>query len=198
MSNIGSSQPSRVLLISPDYLVSNSPINENVEQKLLAKCIRTAEDKYLMPIVGSNLYTTIINMISGGTMPAGDYKNLLDLYVSPALVEYSTLEFITFNSFKIRNKGVQRQTGENSETVAPADLSYLSQSVRDSAEFYSNRLIQFLKANIQSYPEYYQYTSYIDSITPARSDYFSGIQFPNSNRGNCGTFGMGTSTDVTW
>lgn len=179
-------------------MIDNSPVNANVEQKILTQSIKRAEDIYLMPLIGSPLYQTIIGMISGGTMAAGAYKDLLDLYIAPTLVEYSVLEYIPFTSFKMRNKGVQRQTGENSETVAPTDLSYLTQSVRDTAQFYAQRTIKFLQANLQSYPEYYTYTTTIDGTQPAKSDYFSGIQFPNSNRGNCGLFGMGTSTDVTW
>lgn len=187
-----SAKPTNKLFITPQYLIENSAINSNVEQKILTKCIRTASDKYLMPLIGSQLYEAIVNRISGGTMTAGDYKDLLDDYITPALVDYAVLEYIPFSAVKFRNKGIQRQTSEeNSEPADMDNLTYLQQSVRDSAQFYSERLIRYLKANIQLYPEYYQYTVSIDDIAPARSDYFNGIQFPRSNRGGCGTFGMG-------
>jgi hypothetical protein len=196
--SIGSAQPSRILLITPEYLIQNSPINSNVEQKLLATCIRKAEDIYLMPLIGSELYTSIQGMISGGTMSAGVYKDLLDLYMAPTLVEYSTLVYIPFTSMKLRNKGVQRQTSEaDSEAVSVNDLGYLTTSVRDSCQFYGERLIKFLKANMQSYPEYLRYTT-IDSVLPANNDYFSGIQFPNSNRNINGLFGLGIDIPVNW
>lgn len=194
-----SAKPTNKLFITPQYLIENSAINSNVEQKILTKCIRSASDKYIMPLIGSNLYEAIVNKISGGTMAAGDYKSLLDDYITPALVDYSVLEYIPFSAVKFRNKGIQRQnSGENSEPADMDNLTYLQQSVRDSAQFYSERLVRYLKANIQLFPEYYQYTISIDDVMPARSDYFSGIQFPQSNRGNRGTFGMGLGTPINF
>jgi hypothetical protein len=193
-----SAKPSRVLLCSPQYLIDNSVLNSNIEQKILSKIIRTTEDKIIQPLIGSELYQEIVSQISGGTMTAGNNKTLLDDYILPTLAEYSVLEYIPYTALKFRNKGVQKQTSqENSEPASMEDLTYLTQSCRDSAQFYAERLIKFLKANIQSYPAYYRYTT-IDSISPAKNDYFSGIQFPNSNRGDCGLFGLGTGIDINY
>jgi hypothetical protein len=182
---VGSAQPSRTLLITPQYLIDNSPVNSNVEQKLLASSIRKAEDIYLMPLIGSELYQAIIGKISGGTMAAGVYKDLLDLYIAPALVEYSVIVYIPFTSIKLRNKGTQKQLGDNSEPANLEDLAYLTTSVRDSAQFYAERLIKYLKQNMTQFPEYLRYST-IDSILPANNDYFSGLQFtigPNQRTG---------------
>jgi hypothetical protein len=181
-----SSKPTRVLLCTPQYLIENSAINSNVEQKILTKCIRTAEDKYLMPLIGSNMYQAIMSAVTNGSMTAGAKKTLVDDYLLPTIAEYALL----------RKKGLQKQnSGENSESASMDDLTYMLTAVRDTCQFYAQRTIKFLLANIQDYPEYYQYTT-IDNIPPARSDYFGGIQFPKSNRGGCDTFGMGLGIDI--
>ena len=190
-----SSKPTRVLLISPEYLVENSVINSNVEQKILSKCIRTASDMYLQPLIGSNLYQTLVSGVTNGTMAAGPNKTLVDDYVAPCLTEYALLQYIPYTALKFRNKGLQKQLGAESEPADAADIGYMTAEVRDSAQFYAQRLIKFLLANIQSYPDYYNYTT-IDNISPARSDYFSGIQFRNANRGYNGLFGLGTDIEI--
>ena len=129
-------------------------------------------------------------------MTAGAYKDLLDLYIAPCLVEYTTLVYIPLTAMKMRNKGIQRQTGAESETVPVTDLSYLEQTVRDSSQFYAQRLIKYLLANIQLFPEYYQYTTTIDDVPPAGGDYFSGIEFNTRKRNPW--FGLGTSRDINW
>lgn len=193
-----SSKPTRVLLCTPQYLIENSVINSNVEQKILNKCIRTAEDKYLMPLIGSNMYQAVMSAVTNGTMTAGPKKTLVDDYLLPTIVEYALLEYIPFTATKFRNKGLQKQnSGENSAPADMNDLTYMMQAVRDSCQFYAQRTIKFLLANIQDYPEYWQYTQ-IDNISPARSDYFSGVQFPKSNRGGCDTFGMGLGTPINF
>ena len=172
----------RTLFLTPAYLIENTVINSNVEQKLLIKAIRTAEDKYIMPIIGSPLYSTLIDKINDATL-SGAYKTLIDSYIIPCLLEYSLLEYIPFTSFKFRNTGVQKQTTPDSQAAELADLHYLKENVRDSAQFYGEKLIQHLRANTSLFPEYLRFTSCADTA-PAISDYFSGIQFPGMNRTN--------------
>ncbi len=190
-----SSKPTRVLLITPQYLVENSVINSNTEQKILSKCIRVASDMNLMPLIGSSLYQTLVSGVTNGTMSAGPNKTFVDDYLAPCLTEYALLQYIPYTHLKFRNKGIEKQFSETSTTADSTDIGYMTAEVRDSAQFYGERMIKFLLANIQYYPDYYRYTT-IDNISPARSDKFSGIQFPNSNRSNFGTFGLGLTYDI--
>lgn len=176
-------QPSRLLLISPDYLKANTIVNENTQEKLLRKAIITASDKYLMPTIGSELYNTLIGMISGGTMTAGPYKILLDTYVVPMLTEASVMEAAPFFMTKFRNKGLQQQTsGENSQPAPFENVEMVMASIRDSYQFYSELLIKYLRANTQVYPEYLNYQAVLNSMAPSKTNAFTGIQFPFLNR----------------
>jgi hypothetical protein len=182
-------KPSRILLISPSYLMENTIINENVEEKLIRKAIVTASDKYVMPTIGSELYNTLIGMISGGTMSAGPYKTLLDDYVVPMLTEASVMECAPFMMTKFRNKGLQQQTsGENSQPAPFENVQMIMASVRDSYQFYSELLIKYLRANTQLYPEYLNYQSVLNSVAPSKTNQFVGVQFPGMNRNASGEF----------
>lgn len=183
MSTTNSGQ-TRTLFITPQYLKANSFPNENVDDKLLKKAIRVAEDKYIKPIIGGSLYYAIISKIDSNTL-AGDYKNLLDNFITPCLVEYAIYEYIPY-TFKYRNKGIMKQGSENAEPAELNELYYQRDNVRDTAQFYAEELIRFLKANTTSFIEYGQYSQ--DQIAPARGDYFSGIHVPGANRGNGGFY----------
>ena len=67
----------------------------------------------------------------------------------------------------------------------------------DSAQFYGERLTKHLLANVQSFPEYFQFRT-TEDMSPAKSDYFSGIQFPGMNRGSTDGFGKGYTFDINF
>ena len=166
---------SRVLLISPQYLRDNTVINDNTDEKILIKSIRTAEDKYIKPLIGSNLYYTLLDKITGGTVSA-QYQTLLEDYAIPCLLEYSLLEYLPFSAFKIKDAGVGQQTKPEYTPASMSDIGKLKEEVRTSAQFYGDALVRYLKANASSFPEYLVVRNQED-INGSSGDYFSGIQF---------------------
>lgn len=184
----------RTLFITPQFVKDNSFPNDNVEEKLLVKAIRIAEDKYIQPIIGGNLYATLISQIRANTI-AGNYKNLLDNFIIPCLLEYTVYEYIPY-TYKFRNKGISKQTSPTSEPADRDELYYLRDNIRDTAQFYGENLIKYLKVNSSLFPEYS--TTNADQISPARGDYFGGIHIPGANRGpgDCGLDGLGITYPV--
>lgn len=177
MANVSGS--TRTLFVSPQDARDNTIINNNVSGKLLNVIIRTAEDKYIMPIIGGNLYYTIINKISTNTL-TGDYKFLVDNFIIPCLLEYTVYEYIPY-TYKFTNKGISKQTSDTSEPADLPDLYYIRDNVRDTAQFYGENLIQYLKVNANSFPEYSTWLA--DQIPPADGDNIvGGIHIPGSNR----------------
>jgi hypothetical protein len=173
---------SRTIFITAAYFKQETVVDSNAEVKTIEKCILRAQDKFLMPLIGSQLFSSLINKITGQTV-SGEYKILMDDYIIPCLMEYALWEYIPFSSFKFKNKGVGKQTSPDTDTADLKDLSYIRDNVRDSAQFYGERLIQHLRANTTAFPEYGTFIN-SDDVAPAKGDYFSGIQFPGMNRGN--------------
>ena len=190
-----------VLFLTPQTLKDNTVINNNVEDKILRKCISSAEDKYIHPLVGSGLYSAITGhisalMLSGTPIPA-TYKTLLDDYIVPTLIEYSTYELIPF-SYKIFNKGISRQSSPDSIPAEVDELIYLRNNILNQAQFYGTRLTSYLRTNSNLYPEYY--TVMAGDIQPAKGAYSSAILIPGRNRSGygdcCGPYGYGFGINV--
>lgn len=190
----------RILWITPQYLKDNTIINDNVEDNILQVNIRTAEDKYLHPLLGTQMTIKINKLISdsiisGSTIPT-EYKTLIDDYIIPCLVEYSVYENVPF-TYKFRNKGISKQTSPDSIPAELDELTYLRNNIRDTAQFYGERLVTYLRVgytNNQMFPEYLQ--TQIGDIKPATGDYFNGIHVPKRNRNTTNWLGYGLGKNL--
>lgn len=169
----------RTYLISVDYLKEHTTINNNVDTNILNSPIWEAQEINVHQICGSKLYKKLLELISNGniTLPAySDYKTLLDDYVQPVVCYWAWLYSLPYLAMKAVNKGVQRQTDENSNNATIQEVHYLEENIRDKADFFSQRLTDFLLQNRNLYPEYYR-NYQIDELQPTVNQSFQGVQF---------------------
>lgn len=170
-------QITRVEFISQDYLKQNSPIQFDIDGSLLRPIVLTSTDRYILPIIGSPLYDYLQNQITANTLSA-QYKTLMDRYIQPTLTQFVVYESLPFISFKLTNKNVSKNSGDNSEPVDLEELKLLSERVWANATFYAERMTRYLMANQSLFPEYYQLTGNLDTYPPQPSQYFSGLHIP--------------------
>ena len=174
----------RTYLISVDYLKEHTTINNNVDTNLLNSPIWEAQEINVHQIIGTKLYKKLLNLVNTNqiTDPANvKYKELLDDYVQPVVTYWAWLYSLPYLAMKAVNKGVQRQVDENSNNANLDEVHYLEESIRDKADFFSQRLADFLQQNSSDYPEYYR-NNQIDELQPTHNQAFQGIQFD----GDCG------------
>ena len=146
---------SKCYLISEKTLKENSVINNNVDGMYVLPAIEYSQDAGLQPIIGTKLYNRLMDMVEDGTIGNNeDYKYLLDEYITPFLLNKVTAEIQIPLAFKLRNQGVVQQTGENTYVPSLKDLQYVTQNYENKANFYGNRLSDYLRANRSKYPEY--------------------------------------------
>lgn len=165
----------RVLLLSEKVLKENSIVNNNVDTMYVYPAIEYAMDAGLQPLIGTKLYNKLMDIVADGTISgATDYKYLLDEYIMPYLINKTTAEIQIPLAFKVRNQGLVQQTGENTYVPSLKDTQYVIQNYENKANFYGNRLTDYLRANRLKYPEYCS----VDSCADMPSDggaYKTGI-----------------------
>jgi len=165
----------RVFLISEKTLKENSVINNNVDGMYILPAIEYAQDAGLQPLLGTKLYNKLMDLVEEGTITgATDYKLLLDEYIKPYLVNKVTADIQIPLAFKLRNQGVVQNTSDNTYLPTLRDMQYVTQNYENKANFYGNRMSDYLKANRSKYPEYCS----IDSCADMPSDsgaYNTGI-----------------------
>lgn len=166
---------SKCFLISEATMKKNSVVNNNVDGMYLLPAIDFAQDAGLQPIIGTKLYNKLMDLVEDGSIvQAPDYKYLLDEYITPYLVNKVTADIQIPLSFKLRNQGVVQQTDTNTYVPSMKDIQYVIQNYENKANFYSNRMSDYLRANRSKYPEYCSVDSCADM--PSNKDaYNTGI-----------------------
>lgn len=164
----------KVYLISEAYIVDNSTIDANVEPSLYTNAIIEAQEIHLRPLLGTHLYDKIITDVAAGTI-TGVYKTLLDDYCQKVVCYWTIYESLPTIRFKIKNKGVVQQNSDNSVQPELIDFQYLTDKVKNKAEYYNQRVIDYLKTQGSNvFPELNQNNDY-DDQQPQSTSYDTGI-----------------------
>jgi hypothetical protein len=161
-----------ILLISDVMIKERTAIHGNIDPKLIYPDIKVAQDMYILPILGTNLYEKLQTLVSNGTitdLANADYKTLMDKYLVDALIYYTLAELPTTISYQFWNKGVVRKQGQDTELPSMSELIDLSRKYNNRAEFYANRMKLFLidqSSRTSKYPEYRLPGNTVDTVTP--------------------------------
>lgn len=159
-----------ILLISDVMIKERTAIHGNIDPKLIYPDIKVAQDMYILPILGTNLYNKLQAIVSDGSIsqPTNvDYKRLMDKYLVDALMYYTLSELPTTISYQFWNKGVMRKQGQDTDLPTMSELVSLSKKYQDRAEWYAQRMRLYIVQNAaQMFPEYLNPGSTIDTVTP--------------------------------
>ena len=158
------------LFISVQSIKDRTGLHANVDEKLVLPEIKTAQDMYILPALGSALYNELQDAVVANSYTALQ-TTLLNDYIADCLIYFVMSELPQGLSFQFYNKGLLRKTGENQETPSMQDMIDVANRYRARAEFYKQRLIKYLKQNNASYPNYLNFGSGIDSIKPDNDGY---------------------------
>lgn len=160
--------------MTADYYKRNSVVNLNVDEELIHPQIIKAQNLNIERVLGTNLFDVLLSEVSAGTVSAR-MVSLLEDYIQPALVEWVTYSGLLYFNYKITNKAVVKKSSDNSEASSLNEVNFLRQSVRDDAEYYTDRLSKYLCANEVLYPEYIEGNINDNDISPSKKSFFGGI-----------------------
>lgn len=146
-----------VLFISRTDLVKNSIIDGNTDTDKFIQFIKVAQEIEIRNYLGTKLYDKLQNDIAGSGV-SGDYQTLLNKYVQPMLIWFAQAEYIPYAAYSIKAGGVFKGSSENAETVSKNEVDYLVNKARNTAEYYTQRFLDYINNNSSLFPEYNQNT----------------------------------------
>ena len=170
------------LFISTDRLKKDSALGGSVDDNILLPYILMAQDRYILPVLGTDLNDKLVSDIQGSSL-AGAYLTLLQTYIQPALVQFAFATVLPFLRLRMVNNSVVTMSSEQGSSVSHEELKPLINASIDQAEFYRERLIDYIRNNTSSYPEYQTNTG--ADITPTTQNYYAGLNLdvaPMSNK----------------
>lgn len=150
------------MLTSPKKVKESGELNLNVDEGVIGTCIRTAQNVYMVDVVGTELVERlqelVYNKIKGNPDTIDDsenvaYKTLLDEYMVPALNSKTIVETAIRISLKIRNLGVVQNSDVNANAASLDDIKYLQNYEETMYNHYLNRMAEFLCENKEAIPE---------------------------------------------
>jgi len=166
-----------VFIISESKIRQFTDMNDSVDTALIKNGIREAQDISLQRIIGTKLYQSILNKISGNTL-TGAYLTLVNDYIQDFLLYASYYEILEAIYLRPRNNGLLTPTGgENSINVDRQMYEVKRQSVQNKMEFYADKLASYISAESANYPELNQNSEIYEQWPDYGSQYRSPIVF---------------------
>lgn len=141
------------LLVTRKDIVKHTAMNGNVDTDKFIQYIKIAQDIHIQNYLGTDLFKAIQTKITDDTL-TGDYLSLVNDWVKPCLIHWAMVEFLPFAAYTISNKGVYKHGSENADNVSKEEVDFLREKERDTAQYYTDRLINYLSFNNSKFPEY--------------------------------------------
>jgi hypothetical protein len=161
-----------VLFISENKIKDSTAIGGNVDMEFMLPYIKVAQKKYIETKLGTDLFEALQTKITASSL-TGAYQTLVDDYIQDALVHFAFYECLPFLRFKVSNGNIYSKSSETGTALSQDEAQHLREEVRNTAEFYVQRLIDYITNNTSSFPEYS--TSSGADISPDKDAYYSGM-----------------------
>jgi len=165
-----------VLFISEQKLKDSTAVNLNVSSELLLPFIREAQKLYVETSLGTDLTQKLKDLITAGTLGnAGNeaYKTLVDEYIGDMLPGYALAHALVFLRFKIEAGNIYSKTSETGTPLSTEEAQHLKEEILNTSSYYRERMIEYVRHNISSFPEYN--TNSGADVTPDPNAYYNGM-----------------------
>lgn len=166
----------QVILFSEERIKSYTAIHENLQTQDLVPAILQAQDLYLQPMLGTKFYNSLKAKVLANTLSANEVILLSD-YIAPYMMNWAFSMALPFIKYKVVDKGILSGNSETAQQTTLDELQYLIAKVESTAQFYGQRLREFLFDNPGMFIDYEN--PGVDGMYPNRnSPYFSGLTVP--------------------
>ena len=171
---------SYVLFISEAKLKDSTAINLNVDVDLLLPYVRQAQKLYVETKLGTDLTDKLKAEITAGTL-TGAYKTLVDDYIGDMLPHWAFYHAVPFLRFKIENGNIYSKTSETGTALSTEEAQHFREEIRNNAEYFTERMIEYITNNLSSFPEYNTNTG--ADVNPDRNAYYNGMNLERPRQG---------------
>lgn len=167
-----------VLFITRNDIIKNTPLQGAIDADRLLPFVRTAQDKYLLDLLGTVLFEFLQARIAAGTFSSLNayYQDLMDDHIKNTLIWYSCVEYIPFSSVQFKSEGAVKHLSDQSVSPTKTEVDYLKQQAQSNADYYATRLQNYLISYSDQIPQYLESVGNQTQIYPNMANtYFGGI-----------------------
>tara|TARA_R100000654_G_scaffold47133_1_gene73356 strand:- start:240 stop:812 length:573 start_codon:yes stop_codon:yes gene_type:complete len=173
-----------VLFISESKLKDSTALNLNVDVDLLLPFVKEAQKLYVETALGTDLTQKLKDLITAGTVGNvgnENYKTLLDEYIGDMLPQYSLYHAVPYLRHKVENGNIYNKTSETGTALSTEEAQAFREEIMNTASYYRERLIDYIRNNTSSFPEYSTNTG--ADVNPSVDNYYNGINIEKPRQG---------------
>jgi len=141
------------LLINEEQLRLYTPISGTFDWAYITPHIITAQDKDIQPLIGQPLFQRLLTGIVDGDLTDNE-ELLLNDYIAKCLANWTMYHAYPFLSSKLVQSTLARVEVEDSIPVELDEAETLSWKLKATANFYSERLRDYLENNTDLFTEF--------------------------------------------
>lgn len=158
--------------VTKAYLESQTAITKNVAASEVEPFIATAAQTWMQDILGTYFFDYLVAKFNAQTLNAAE--TTLVEKMKPAIAWRAAADCVVALTYQIKNKGLQKQLGDNSESVELDEMGYVKEHIEGKAEFFESFVYKYLKKNKELFAEFTADENDDGVITPQDEDNFNG------------------------
>jgi hypothetical protein len=146
----------KVRLIDAQYIKDFSPINDNMDNKIIYVAIDLVMDKDLRQLIGSTFYDDLIAAVqtANGVIASlsAPYQALVDKEDFKNFLMWSVLsQGSLWMQYKYQTKSIAKKGGDGAETADNYSIDKLIDEAKNNSQYYGERLLYWLRDNSTTY-----------------------------------------------
>jgi hypothetical protein len=155
-----------IYFVTETWLKTNTPVTANIDAVKIFPFVQSQSDMRMQPILGTYFYKHLLTAYNAQTLTLEEVTLVekMQYAISWRAVEDCVLGI----SYALKNKGIQQQSGDYSQPVTFQEIAHIQNHYSQKAEFYERRVIEWLKANKDLYPEFTSTLNTDSDIKPTK------------------------------
>jgi hypothetical protein len=163
-----------IYFVTEAYLKQKTPITQNVSAIEVVKYIEPAACSWMQNILGTYFFDDLLTKYNAQTLSSDEQA--LVTKIQPAIAWRAAVDCVLGLTYQLKNKGLQQQNGDNSESVEQGTTAFVMRHYEQKAEFFESIARRYLDINKALFPNY---TSKLNTdcenalLTPQSDDNFN-------------------------
>ena len=164
-----------IYFVTENYLKSSTPITQNVSATDIMPFIKPSASGWMQNILGTYFFNHLLTAYNAQTLTTDE--EALVQKIQPAVAWRAVVDCVLGLTYQLKNKGLQKQNGDNSEAPEQAETTFVMRHYEQKAEFYESMVRKYLKMNKDLFPEYTSKLNKDSELAPQQDDNFNSDMF---------------------
>jgi len=160
-----------IYFVTENYLKAKTPITENVAATDIMPFVEPTASAWMQSILGTFFFKHLLSAYNNQTLTAAEV--VLVEKIQPAVAWRAASDCVIGLTYQLKNKGLQKQNGDNSEAVELTEATFVMRHYEQKAEFFEAMVRKFLTKNKEDYPQFTSKQNKDSELTPQKDDNFN-------------------------